>query len=69
MKKFILVALAALFVCSAVDAQIMRADELEKLLLSYHGLLSSEEVQRNHSHPSANFCRLSFCLLLLEAYW
>lgn len=30
MKKFILVALAALFVCSAVDAQILRADELEK---------------------------------------
>lgn len=42
---------------------------LRLLLLSYHGLLSSEEVQRNPSHPIANFCRLSFCLLLLEAYW
>ena len=30
MKKFILVAFAALFVCSAVDAQILRAEELEK---------------------------------------
>lgn len=30
MKKFILVALAALFVCSTVDAQILRAEELEK---------------------------------------
>ena len=30
MKKFILVTLAALFVCSAVDAQILRAEELEK---------------------------------------
>ena len=42
---------------------------LRLLLLSYHGLLSSEEVQRNPSHPIANFCRQSFCLLLLEAYW
>ena len=31
--------------------------------------ISSEEVQRNPSHLIANFCRLSFCLLLLEAYW
>lgn len=30
MKKFILVALAALFVCSAVDAQILRADEAKE---------------------------------------
>ena len=29
MKKFFVVALASLFVCSAVDAQILRADELE----------------------------------------
>lgn len=37
MKKFILVALAALFVCSAVDAQILRADELEKYAKEKYG--------------------------------
>ena len=37
MKKFILVALAALFVCSAVDAQILRADELEKYAKKKYG--------------------------------
>jgi hypothetical protein len=33
MKKFFVVALASLFVCSAVDAQILRADELESYVL------------------------------------
>lgn len=37
MKKFILVALAALFVCSAVDAQFLRADELEKYAKEKYG--------------------------------
>ena len=37
MKKFILVAFAALFVCSAVDAQILRADELEKYAKEKYG--------------------------------
>ena len=37
MKKFILVTLAALFVCSAVDAQILRAEELEKYAKEKYG--------------------------------
>ena len=37
MKKFILVTLVALFVCSAVDAQILRADELEKYAKEKYG--------------------------------
>ena len=37
MKKFILVAFAALFVCSAVDAQILRAEELEKYAKEKYG--------------------------------
>ena len=37
MKKFILVTLVALFVCSAVDAQILRAEELEKYAKEKYG--------------------------------
>ncbi len=37
MKKFFVVALASLFVCSAVDAQILRADELESYAKEKYG--------------------------------
>ncbi len=37
MKKFILVTLAALFVCSAADAQILRTDELENYAKEKYG--------------------------------
>ena len=37
MNKFFVVALASLFVCSAVDAQILRADELESYAKEKYG--------------------------------
>lgn len=37
MKKFFVVALVSLFLCSAVDAQILRADELKSYAKEKYG--------------------------------
>ena len=56
MNKFFVVALASLFVCSAVDAQILRADELESYAKEKYGEKWVEAGENGAFPPTRNGC-------------
>ena len=66
MKRFILVSLAALFVCSAVEAQILRADELEKLPLVAVGWVlwetSCKALVMAHAYSNVVMDKIEECI-------